>query len=114
MALAATYTFDSYYTGDTVDGVTFTFTDSEGDPIDVSSCEACMEFRFGSKTGTLTKQFTESDGITLSGNQLILANFNQDWDPGTYYYDVQLTFTDGSVRTYITGTISIVQDVSQC
>ena len=38
----------------------------------------------------------------------------REWVSGIYKYDVEFTLPDGKVRTYLSGTIRILEDVSRC
>ena len=31
---------------------------------------------------------------------------------GTYYFDVQITFPNGDVKTYVNGTMTVIQDIT--
>jgi len=37
---------------------------------------------------------------------------DMDWDAGMYYYDLQLTWADGTIKTYVYGGVKVEQDVS--
>ena len=35
-----------------------------------------------------------------------------DFAVGTYYYDVETTFPNGDIKTYVGGTFKVLQDVT--
>lgn len=43
---------------------------------------------------------------------LQIEPFNFTYGAGTYYYDVQVTYTSGAVKTFVYGKITNKQDVS--
>ena len=63
----------------------------------------------------LKKEITDGVGITvedaLNGIFKIDA-FIIDWTPDLYYYDVEITFLNGVVKTYIQGTLKVIQDIT--
>lgn len=107
---------DDQYKGDTYDGVQFTILNTEdSSPVDLTGVVIKVQFRFGTKVGAIEKQIVTGDGITLSDPENGVFSINPfiiDWQAGSYYYDVEMTFQNGNVRTYIEGTIKVIQDVT--
>lgn len=113
----ATYNFPSQYRGDTFQGMTFTITEADV-PVNLTGASIAIQWRLRSATGTLAKEVTIGDGITLdnaAGGQFSIDPFDIDdvnWVAGTYLYDVQVTL--GSVtRTYFGGNFIILEDVTK-
>lgn len=108
------YIIPNHYKGDTFDEITFTI--KEDDVVkDLTGVAINMTFRSGSTTGTAIKVMTIGAGITLSdpANGVFKVDaFLNDWDKGLYYYDTTITFTDATVITYINGTLTVIQDVT--
>ena len=50
----------------------------------------------------------------LNANQFTIGEMLLDWDADfVYFYDVQFTYLNGTVRTYFGGSFPVVQDVTQ-
>ena len=108
MSVAAIVQIDNQYRGDTYDGVQFTLLNTEDNsPIDLTGVNVKIQFRYNSKIGGVQKEITDAVNGVFSINPFLI-----DWAPDTYYFDVQMTFTNGVVRTYIQGTIKVIQDVT--
>ena len=84
-------------------------------PIDITGATIKIQFRYRSKVGAIKKEITDGVGITvedaLNGIFKIDA-FIIDWTPDLYYYDVEITFLNGVVKTYIQGTLKVIQDIT--
>lgn len=110
------YKLGKQYKGDTFSGVRFTIKDKETDTgIDLTDATIKMQFRRNSPTGTVVEELTEIDGITIEDavNGIFTVDpFLIDWTPADYHYDIQITFLGGVVKTYIKGTICIIQDTT--
>ena len=112
--MATTYKIKDQIKNDTFNGVQYTYQDSVGDPIDLSTATIQIQFRFRSKTGTIVKDITSGSGITIDDGAngiFSIDPFIIDWTPDTYYYDIQHTIGT-VVKTYTKGTLTVVQDVT--
>lgn len=107
------YNYPNQYKGDTLDAMTFQVTDKDtGLPIDLSGATFKCQFRQPFK-GKQVKEITGGSGITLTApsiGKITIDAFIVTWDPGVYLYDIEATFVDGTVKTYIKGTINIISD----
>lgn len=116
MGKPAVIKINDQYKGDTYDGIQFTILNTEGNtPIDLTGVSIRSQFRFGSKTGGIQKEITNGNGITIDdavNGVFSIDSFIIDWSPDIYYFDVQITFSNGIVRTYIQGTIKVIQDIT--
>ena len=96
---------------DTFNGVRFTLS-----PVtDLTGATIKTQFRKGSKTNQASKEITTSSGITvedLVNGVFVWDSFIMDLSVGTYYYDVEITFASGDVKTYIEGTMKVTQDTT--
>jgi len=125
MATISTYNFPDHYKGDTLLPIVFSLKDSTNPPpyppVSLENATAKCQFRKDNEKGTLVKELTTAvDGgleITdAAGGVLTMEGFVIDWTAGIYYYDIEFTFTSGVatvVKTYIRGTITVVQDVTK-
>lgn len=108
--------FDEVFTGDTFDGFKFRLKRlSDGGYPDITGYTIrCMWKR--TPTGSPTRSSTVGDGITIL--DAVNASVQIDpfrlegWQPGTYYFDVELTSPTGNRKTRIFGTLPVRQDVS--
>jgi hypothetical protein len=110
------YTMPSHHKGDTFEALQFTLLETVGGaPIDLTGVTIECIFRKGNKQGLPVKSIDTTSGITITDAVNGVFNFDAfilDWDAGLYYYDIEFTFTDGTIKTYIEGTIKINQDVT--
>ncbi len=114
MANIGTYNLADHHKGDTWNGVQFTIL-SNGSAVDLTSATVRVMFRRESKTGKVVKSLTVGSGVTLtdaSNGVLTIDAFTLDWSPNTYFYDVEVTLSGGTIRTYVEGYIKINQDSS--
>ncbi len=116
MSKPAIIKLEDQYKNDTYDGVQFTLLNTEDSlPIDITGATLRAKFRYLSKTGDVVKDISNGSGITVSdavNGIFSIDSFVIDWVPSTYYYDIELTFSNGTIRTYIGGTIKVIQDVT--
>lgn len=83
--------------------------------IDFTGCAIRLQFRYGEKKGTpASKVFTIGDGIVLTTTTKITCLQNKviDFKAGPWYFDIEIQFPDGRVRTYFQAILPIEQDVT--
>ena len=97
--------------GDTFNGVRFTLS-----PVtDLTGATIRTQFRKGGKRNEVVKEITTADGITvedLVNGVFVWDSFIMDLNPCIYYYDVEITFPNGDVKTYVEGVIKVTQDTT--
>lgn len=101
--------------GDTFNGLQMTLV-KDGVAIDLTGATIKMDIRKDSKTGTSIDSRVTSDGITILdavNGVLQIDAFKVLYPVGKYYYDLQITFAAGNVKTYIEGTFTVTQDVTK-
>ena len=101
--------------GETSDSVAFTAKDDVGDPISLVGATIHCQFRYGNETGAVARDNTIGSGITVTdeaGGLFELDAFKLEWAIGKYFYDVQITFASGKEKTYVKGTMDVLQDTS--
>jgi len=111
MAVPATYNITAYK-NDTLQLV-FTFTDSSGAPIDLSTATMLMQVR--KKAGdTVALALTEGNGLTVSGagNNIVTISKVISIAADIYQYDMQATFASGVIRTFIKGKFTVPADIT--
>lgn len=111
-----TYNFKDHYKGDTFNGIQITMLTGDGiTPVNLTGVDISVDFRKESKIGELLKNITVGNGITVttpSTGIFVIEPFIIDWDPLKYYYDIEYTFSNNSVKTYVKGYIKVKQDVT--
>lgn len=121
MTTPANVTLPSFVRGDTWDGIdeiTITVNDA-APPYPLASAK--IEFRKGSKTGdlghTLSTAPQSGDGIIQVADaalwKLIVPPQDMPLTAAIWHYDIQTTDSQGTVKTYIAGTVTVEQDVTQ-
>ena len=112
------YNFNDRYKNDTSNEVKFTITktiDTIVTPVDLTGVAIIMKLKKGVASTTSIKTFSVSSGITLTdatNGVFAVDAFIVDVDAFKYLYDIQITFTDGVVRTYLKGNFKVNQDIS--
>ncbi len=100
---------------DTFRSVQFIFEQNDL-PIDLTGVGIRIQFRYRCKTGKVVKDISNGSGVTITdaiNGTFEIDQFTPiDWEVGSYYYDVQITFTDGSIKTYVQGSVKILQDTT--
>jgi hypothetical protein len=97
-----------YYRNDTAPGLNFVFT---GIP-------AITSVRMVIKSGEIAiKTFTtanESIVVAVDGQTttITINSWTVDIEPISYFYDLEVTHTGGTIKTYFAGKIIVTKDVS--
>lgn len=113
------WNFPDMKTGDTfaIGGTEIQFQVKKSDlsAPDATLSSVRIMFRQGSETGPLEKSLVSGTDITISDatNWIFsIDKFNIDWDPDTYYYDIETTDSNSIIDTVMGGIIEIKQDVT--
>lgn len=96
---------------DTFNGVRFTLSPTT----DLTGASIRTQFRRGGKRNPIQKDISIGSGITVEdavNGIFVWDAFIIDWTVAIYNWDVQITFPDTTVKTYIEGTIQINQDTT--
>jgi len=101
--------------GDTFNGL-FITVNINGVPLDLTDVEISVHFRFNSKTSCDVHKYSVGSGIIITdataGKFSLLADTVLNWKVGKWYFDVQFTLEDGSIKTYYSDILTITQDVT--
>ena len=101
------------YLGDTL-SCAVTWKDATGTPVDFTSCTALAQIKTNKSATDVLETFTVTLGAADSNIRFGLSPTEvTTLGIGRWVYDIQLTFPDTTVRTYITGSLRIIQDVSR-
>jgi hypothetical protein len=116
--MAAVYNIPTQYNGDTFEQVTFNFYTTSadvGNEIDLSTATPKMDIRRDGVRGKVVKQLTIGSGlewVDQANGQLRTTAFLIDWGGGKYVYDLQITYTATDVQTYVKGSFTVTEDVT--
>lgn len=114
--MAYTYNIPDHRRGDTWDGINSVAINSNDQPINLTGAIIKMQLR---------EDVDSPAALTLSttGSTIVITNALQgtftippilvDIPFGKYLYDIQVTFANGVVKTYVKGTWEIVADITE-
>lgn len=94
----------------------FTVKDNAGGDYDFTNYNAKLQIKEKSYDTTFKIELTSGNGITLSTGQLSIlidANTMQNMVAKNYYYDLQLTYPSGEIKTWLAGKFTVTQDVTR-
>jgi hypothetical protein len=101
--------------GDTWEGSQCTVTVNSS-PLNLTGATIRIDFR-ATPNSIALMTLTTTSGITLTTPASGIFNINQikkmPLPEGRYYYDVEITLADGTVKTYQYGTMIVGQDISR-
>ena len=101
---------------DTFESVNFNLKDGVGDPIDLTGVAIQIQFRYRCKTGSVAKDISIGSGVTLTDDVNGIFTIDEftpiTFEIGTYFYDVEITFVSGKIKTYVFGTFEVLQDIT--
>lgn len=105
------------YKGDTFD---FTFKlrtkgafGAPGDYVDLTGATAKAQIRASQDDTTVMAEFTCSTGDDTGSVSLQLSPTQTAALTGNGVWDVQITFADGAIKTYLAGTTTVVKEVTR-
>lgn len=114
------YNFPTHVRGDTVEKISFTVS-VNGSPLNLTGATIEMYLRKDANRtlsdGLLLTTFTTVDSGGLTVASAVDGEFDFDKQivdviPGTHNYDIEITLSDLSVYTYISGEWTITQDIT--
>lgn len=109
-----TYDIKNHKRGDTFMGVAFEVLVNSV-AIDLTDCEIDMHIRKSPKD-SLVLGLSIGSGLEIIdavSGRFAISEQIVDIPPCKYVYDIQITFTDGTVKTWIEGTWTIEHDVTR-
>jgi len=94
-------------------GQAFTIT-SNSSPVNLSGSTITIQIRKGCG-GTLSLTLTNGSGITIGGvgNNQVTVSKLIDIAKGNYVWDMNVAFSGGVVKTYLTGDFIVYDDVTK-
>lgn len=102
----------SIWRGDTLLGFSMRIADKvTGMPIiPVTICAHIVD-SFGRKVVALDSSIGADGTVTFAR---IDGSVTAVWRAGAYAFDVEYTLADGRIRTYLTGSVTLLEDKSKC
>lgn len=94
---------------------TISILDGSGSPISLATADVKMQIR-NYPDGDVLQSLTQGNGITVGGannNVITISKIISIQVGGKYYYDLQATFADGTVQTYLRGQFIVTEDITQ-
>jgi len=116
MATFGTYNFPTTFQGDTLDAVPIVITRTPTSLDALASVE--IDFRLNNVNNcTTAKTLTSGSGITITNAATWAFTVNAitelDLAPGFYVYSIKCTDTNGRVKTYLRGSLTVLQPESR-
>lgn len=110
------YNYGKHVDGDTLGLVNWNFFLNDTDtPEDLTGATPVVTWRRGSLRGKIIQTLTVGAGLSWvdqSIGQLRQENLTTDWGVGDYFYDLQLTYPDGSIYTKVQGQMKLTAQSS--
>lgn len=109
-----TYNFKPHVKGDTFKGCRFTLKVNDI-PLDLTNCQIRMHLRTNPLHSNKYELSTSNNKITIIDAANGIFEIPQqiiDIPAGNYYYDIEILFPNGNVKTYINGHFEIIQDIT--
>ena len=106
---------------DTFEGQQFQFENADGGYTSLVGASIRCQFRYLNKTGDLQKTITDGAGITITdavNATIVIDPFDvledpDGWKAQNYWYDIEITYVDGTITTWIEGLFQVSQDVTK-
>jgi hypothetical protein len=112
------YNIKKQYAGDTFKGIQLKASRVSGltnvrTPIDLTDVEINMQIRTANRI-SIIKDLKIGTGITLIDAENGIFRIDPFKNPkgGDYVYDIQFTYSDGTVDTYVKGSFSVEFDIT--
>jgi hypothetical protein len=110
------YDIPKHRRGDTWDGINSIVITSDGSPINLVEASIKIEFREDVDAPVALTLSTEDNTIVVtdaSQGTFTIPPILVDIPFNKYLYDLQVTFANGVVKTYLSGTWEIVADITE-
>lgn len=96
-----------------------TVTDEDGDPVNLTAASIKWQCaRSLGKASAISKTATSGGGITITGAatgdfEVTLDDTDTEDLAGTYQHEAEVTFSDGTISTVLSGTMKVIPVVIQ-
>ena len=109
--MAAIYNFPSIIKGNTFKARKISVIVNTA-PLDLTGANICMQLKASARS-TVVHDFTHSISNPLLG-EITLNKWTVVINEGTYNYDLKITLANGDSLTYIYGSFTVKQNISEC
>lgn len=102
--------------GDTYDGCVFTIEYEDHTPLDLTGASILMQIKKSASDDEPVLEFTDTDGITITdaiNGEFQIDEVIIDILPKIYQYDIQVTLSNGKVKTFVEGKFTVNSDISR-
>lgn len=107
--IPGTANYTAHRRGDTINARTITI-QQDGSPLDITTVDVQADFTL--RAQRIKRRVGNGITKTDAANGVFRLDEFELQVPGTWSYDIQLIYADGTVRTVLVGSIEIVQDVT--
>ena len=111
-----TYDIPSHRRGDTWDGISSITINVNGTPINLTNAIVKMEFRQDLDAPVALTLSTTNNSIIVTnaaGGVISIPSKKIEIPFAKYFYDLQVTYSTGVVKTYMSGIWEIVADITE-
>jgi hypothetical protein len=111
-----TYNIPSHRRGDTWDGINSITISVNGSPINLTGASVKMEFRQSLDSPVVLTLSTTDNSIIVTnaaGGVISIPAKKIEIPFAKYLYDLQVTYSSGVVKTYMSGTWEITPDITE-
>lgn len=116
MAVAQqTYDFSPAILGDTWDGAVMQLLVNDV-PKDLTGASVRMSLVKSPDTAAVATWTTTNGRISISNaanGEITFIPFTMNVPVGTYHYDIEYTFADGSIKSYVKGKFTVINDITK-
>ena len=114
--LPGTFDWPAQYAGDTAGAQSFNIS-RNGIPINLTGAVVRMQVRECGRPIPVL-DLASNDGVSIvitdaESGMFRVGYYRNPPAPGSYVYDLEVTFPDGSVKTYLRGSYTIAGEVTQ-
>tara|TARA_R110002126_G_scaffold110317_1_gene247455 strand:- start:275 stop:622 length:348 start_codon:yes stop_codon:yes gene_type:complete len=114
MATVAIRNLNNRVKGDTFSSIDFDVVDAGDAPVDLTGVNVSFKFNYKCNTGMLVyNPSTTTSGVTITSavnGAFTLDSFTPlTWEVGIYHWDMTMEFTDGTIHTYVRGTVKVIE-----
>ena len=109
-----TYTIPRHRRGDTWDGINTIGIKVNGTPVNLSGAQVVMEFRedYDSPIALTLSTLTSTISVLPNLSSVRVLPVLIDIPPATYKWDLQINYSNTTVKTYLEGTWEIYFDIT--
>ena len=109
------YNIPDHLRGDTWVGISEIVLNKDGLPLVLTGASVLVQFRKDVDSPVTLELSTDNGGVVITDDlngKIKISEALITMQYGAYQYDLQITFPDGFVKTYLKGTWKIVADIS--